>query len=200
LSLLKDGICQDNTIITSIDNEISQVATVLRDMGDWSNVFEGALVDVQNTLQQAENVVSKEIIEVVDVVEGYMTISWIMIVMLIFASLLLIGELVAWCKPRSYRLSGLFCVLSWVILPLFMFSLALSVFLACLCGFVLVFNSGKCLYEVRWVYLIKLCICYIIYISYNTDNVYCLVLTGIQQWNFLYFFSSLNISISLSFI
>ncbi len=118
--------------------------SVLNEIGGWSSQLEGQLKDVQNTIKMAEETYIEDANSVIDIVEEYARIAWIMIPLLIFASILFVGGVLA---SFNLRLKAFFCIQGWVILPLFVMSLALSVFLSCVCAFVLVLNAGKLTYH-----------------------------------------------------
>jgi len=141
-SLLENGICQDPSKTTVADETIAVMTNVLDDIGDWSLLVEESLGDIQSTLERAEQTYVEDVYSGIDIVEDYASISWIMITMLIFAPILLIGLLLA---VFGLNLKPFFCIQGWVILPLFMMSLALSIFISCVCAIALVINSDTCI-------------------------------------------------------
>lgn len=137
---LENGICGDTSKETPIDDDINSIVQVMRDMGRWSYKYERALVSVQNTLHTAEKVLSHDTFDMITIVGEYSVIAWIAITMLISASFIFIGSMFALMRPQFKMVS---CTMGWVVLPLFIICVTLSVFLACLCGIIIVFNSGK---------------------------------------------------------
>lgn len=142
LSYVMEGICRDKSVTTPIDSEVEDVAKVLTLMGEWSYGLDGALGDIIQTLNSTEHTLTNEVVEVIENVESQKAIiTWIIIIMLLFACGLFAGGCLAWFTPSSFQY--FFCLQGWVILPLFMLTLCGSVVLASLCGMVLVLNSGK---------------------------------------------------------
>ena len=137
---LENGICGDATKETPIDEDINSIVQVMRDLGNWSYKYEKALVNVQKTIDTAEKVLRHDTFDMITVVGEYSVIAWITISMIISVSLILIGLLFAWMRPQFKIVSRM---MGWVVLPLFIICVTLSVFLACLCGIFIVFNSGK---------------------------------------------------------
>lgn len=110
-------------------------------MGDWPSKSEVALTKVENALDTIERALSHDTFDIViDTIEGNSAIAWITITMLIFSSFVLVGLCLAWFGYRSKCVSR---TMGWILLPLFIASLCLSVFLLCTCGMIIVFNSGK---------------------------------------------------------
>ena len=143
-SLLDNGICQDLSKITSVDDTVKMTIEVLDFSGDFSTYFEQILEDFDNRLELIHGAI-EDFNSLIDLVEFYAnSISWIMITMLILTCILLIGGLLA-CF--GLRLKAFFIIQGWIILPLFMTSLVLSILLTCVCAIILVFFAGKLLHQ-----------------------------------------------------
>lgn len=100
LPYFENGICQNNSIMTPVDENIQLIVGTLNRMESLAYLFQSMYNDVYLILQRTQTVLSSEVHEVIDMIEKYSDISWVLVFVLIISMMLLYRQLLLWCCSK----------------------------------------------------------------------------------------------------